>query len=94
MNLLEMKIPFGYGALAAKESWLKQNRATAINFYKGYFEALAALRQDPALAQRIIGKYARIDDRELLQESHRASIPHMPIRPYVNKDTVAGGLKS
>jgi hypothetical protein len=57
-----------------------------INFHKGYFEALAVLRQDSALAQSIIGKYARINDRELLQESQRASIPHMPIRPYVNKD--------
>jgi hypothetical protein len=28
---MEMKIPFGYGALAAKESWLKQNRVAAID---------------------------------------------------------------
>ncbi len=93
MNLMEMRIPFGYGALAAKESWLKQNRVTAINFYKAYLEALAALRQDASLAQRIIGKYSRIADREVLQESYRTSIPHIPPRPYVNKEIVARALK-
>ena len=93
MNLMEMKIPFGYGALAAKESWLKQNRPMAINFYKAYLEALAALRQDASFAQRIIGKYSRIGDREVLQESYRTSIPHMPPRPYVNREIVARALK-
>ena len=94
MNLMEMKIPFGYGALAAKESWLKQNRLMAINFYKAYLEALAALRQDASFAQRIIGKYSRIGDREVLQESYRTSIPHMPPRPYINREIVARALKT
>jgi len=93
MNLIEMKIPFGYGALAAKESWLKQNRPMAVNFYKAYLEALAALRQDASFAQRIIGKYSRIGDREVLQESYRTSVPHMPLRPYVNREIVARALK-
>jgi NitT/TauT family transport system substrate-binding protein len=94
MNLIEMKIPFGYGALAARESWLKQNRATALNFYKAYLEALAALRKDGALAQRVIGKYSRISDREVLQESYRTSIPHIPSRPYVSRELVARALKT
>jgi NitT/TauT family transport system substrate-binding protein len=93
VNLMEMEIPFGYGAIAAKESWLKQQRALAINFYKAYFETLAALRQDVSFAQRIIGKYSRIGDREILQESYHTSIPNMPTRPYVNKDLVARALK-
>ena len=93
VNLMEMKIPFGYGAIAAKESWLKQQRALAISFYKAYLETLAALRQDVSFAQRIIGKYSRIGDREILQESYRTSIPNMPTRPYVNRDLVARALK-
>jgi NitT/TauT family transport system substrate-binding protein len=93
VNLMEMEIPFGYGAIAAKESWLKQQRALAINFYKAYLETLAALRQDVSFAQRIIGKYSRIGDREILQESYRTSIPNMSTRPYVNKDLVARALK-
>jgi len=93
MNLIEMKIPFGYGALAAKENWLRQNRPMAINFFKAYLESLASLRQDVSSAQRIIGKYSRISDRDILQESYRSSIPHIPTRPYVNMDIVARALK-
>ena len=94
MNLMEMKMPFGYGVLAAKESWLKLNRATAVKFYQAYFEALAALRKDAALAQRIIGNYSRISDREVLEESYRTSIPHIPTRPYVSRELVARALKT
>lgn len=93
MNLMEMKIPFGYGALAGKEGWLRQNRTIAVNFFKAYLEALAFLRKDVAGAQRVIGKYSRVSDREILQESYRTSIPHMPTRPYVNRDMVVRALK-
>ena len=45
------------------------------------------------IAQSIIGKYSRISDREVLQESYRSSIPHIPTRPYVNREIVARALK-
>jgi hypothetical protein len=32
------------------------------------------------------------NNREVLQETYRTSIPHMPIRPYVNKEMVARAL--
>ncbi|MBI4529138.1 MAG: ABC transporter substrate-binding protein [Deltaproteobacteria bacterium] len=92
-NLMEMKIPFGYGGLVAKERWLRQNRETVLNFFRGYLEALAALRQDQEYALRMIGKFSRISDREILLESYRTSIPQTPIRPYVKREIVEKALK-
>jgi NitT/TauT family transport system substrate-binding protein len=93
INLIEMKIPFGYGAIAARETWLRQNRKEVLSFFKAYLEALAMLRQDNEFALRIIGKYSRLTDRDVLQESYRTSIPHMPTRPYVNREIVARALQ-
>lgn len=93
VNLMEMKMLFGYGGLAAKESWLKQNRDTVLNFFKSYLEGLAALRQDPEYALRVIGKFSRINDRDILLESYRTSVPLMPTRPYVRKEIVEKALK-
>ena len=93
INLIEMKIPFGYGAIAAREGWLRPNRAEVLNFFKAYLEALAMLRQDTASALRVIGKFSRLNDREVLQESYRTSIPHMPTRPYVNREIIVRALK-
>ena len=93
INLIEMKIPFGYGAIAAREGWLRQNRAEVLNFFKAYLEALAMLRQDAGFGQRVIGKFSRLNDREVLQESYRTSVPHMPTRPYVNREIIVRALK-
>ena len=93
VNLMEMKMLFGYGGLVAKESWLKQNRETVLNFFKSYLEGLAVLRQDPEYALRVIGKFSRISDRDILLESYRTSVPQMPTRPYVKKEIVEKALK-
>ena len=93
INLMEMKMLFGYGGLAGKESWLRQNRETVINFFKSYLEGLAALRRDTEYALKVIGKYARIGDREILLESYRTGIPHIPTRPYVKREIVDKALK-
>src|SRR5207302_2033465 len=83
----------GYGAIAAREGWLRQNRAEVLNFFKAYLEALAMLRQDAGFGQRVIGKFSRLNDREVLQESYRTSVPHMPTRPYVNREIIVRALK-
>lgn len=92
-NLMEMKMPFGYSGLVAKESWLRQNRETVVNFFKSYLEALALLRQDPEYALKVIGKYARISDRDVLMESYRSSVPQIPTRPYVKRELIEKALK-
>lgn len=93
INLIEMKMPFGYSGLVGKESWLRQNRETVLNFFKSYLEGLAVLRQDPEYALKVIGKYARINDRDVLMESYRTSIPYTPTRPYVSREIIEKALK-
>jgi ABC-type nitrate/sulfonate/bicarbonate transport system substrate-binding protein len=93
INLIDMKIPFGYGAIAAREGWLRQNRREVLNFFKAYLEALAMLRQDSRVALAVIGKFSRLNDGEVLQESYRTSIPHIPTRPYVNREIIAKALQ-
>lgn len=93
MNLIDMKIPFGYGAIAARESWARQNRREVLNFFKAYLEALAMLRRDSELTLQIIGKFSRLTDRDVLQESYRTSIPQIPTRPYVKREIIAKALQ-
>jgi NitT/TauT family transport system substrate-binding protein len=92
INLMEMKMLFGYGGLVGKESWLRQNRETVLDFFKSYLEGLATLRQDREYALKVIAKYARISDRDILLESYRTSIPQIPTRPYVKREIVEKSL--
>jgi NitT/TauT family transport system substrate-binding protein len=92
VNLMERKMFFGYGGLVGKESWLRQNRETVQNFFKSYLEGLAALRRDTEYALKVIGKYTRISDRDILLESYRTSVPQIPTRPYVRREIVEKSL--
>ena len=93
LNLMQMKLPFGYFGIGANESWLRQNRDAMRNFFKGYLEGLALCRRDQEYTLRLIGKFSRIDDREILLESYRTSIPYIPERPYVKREIIEAALK-
>ena len=93
LNLMQMKLPFGYMGIGVNESWMRQNREAMRNFLKGYLEGLALCRRDQEYAMRVVGKFSRIDDREILLESYRTSIPHIPEKPYVKKEIIEAALK-
>ncbi|MBI2087404.1 MAG: ABC transporter substrate-binding protein [Deltaproteobacteria bacterium] len=93
VNLMQMKLPFGYIGVGVNESWMRQNRDAVRNFFKGYLEGLALCRRDREYATRVIGKFSRIDDREILLESYRTSVPYIPERPYVKKEIIEAALR-
>ena len=93
LNLMQMKLPFGYMGIGVNESWMRQNRDAMRNFFKGYLEGLALCRRDQEYAMRVVGRFSRIDDREILLESYRTSIPHIPEKPYVKKEIIEAALK-
>ena len=93
LNLMQMKLPFGYMGIGVNEIWLRNHRQTMLNFMKGYLEGLALCRKDQEYAMRIIGKYSQLKDREVLLESYRTSIPYIPERPYVSKEIIAAALR-
>ncbi len=93
VNLMQMNLSFGYFGIGVKESWLKQNRDAMRNFFKGYLEGLALCRKDRDYALRLIGKYSQVDDREILIESYRTSVPQIAVWPYVKREIIEASLK-
>ena len=57
-----------YTAIAARESWLKdqRNREIALNFLRGFTDGLTLARTDAALSRRA-RKYTRVDNEAVLQ---------------------------
>jgi NitT/TauT family transport system substrate-binding protein len=93
LNLMQMKLPFGYMGIGVNEVWLRNHRPTMLNFMKGYLEGLALARKDQEYTMRTIGKYSQLKDREILLESYRTSIPYIPEKPYVSKEIIAAALR-
>jgi NitT/TauT family transport system substrate-binding protein len=93
LNLMQLKLPFGYMGIGVNDTWLRSHRETMRNFMKGYLEGLALARKDQEYTIRIIGKYSQLNDRDVLLESYRTSIPYIPVKPYVSRDIIIAALK-
>jgi NitT/TauT family transport system substrate-binding protein len=92
VNLLDLGIPFGHFAVAAGESWLRQNPDTFRAFLRAYVEALALVKRDREAAKRAIGRHTDTDDPALLEESYSAGIPQLPEVPWMREEIVKGAL--
>jgi NitT/TauT family transport system substrate-binding protein len=92
VNLLDLGIPFGHFAVAAGESWVRQQPDAFRAFLRAYVEALALVKRDREAAKRAIGRYTETDDPALLEESYVAGIPQLPDVPWVREEIVRGAL--
>ena len=71
---------------AAIAGWDQTESRDGAKFFKSYLEGLAALCRDQEYALKVIGKYARINDRDILPESYRTRVPQIPTRPCVRRE--------
>lgn len=62
----ELNLPYAFGTVIAREAYLKSNRNSTLRFLRAYAEAMQRMRKDRATAMRIISKYTRLTDPELL----------------------------
>ena len=92
INLVTLGIPFGHFAVAANETWLRQQPDTIRAFLRGYVEGLAFAKREREATKRAIGRYTNTDEPALLEESYVAGIPQLPDVPWVREEIVRGAL--
>ncbi|MBI4522827.1 MAG: ABC transporter substrate-binding protein [Deltaproteobacteria bacterium] len=93
LNLMELKLPFAYEAVFADETYIKNNRQTAKRFLRAYVEASAVSVKHKEIAMQVLSKVANINEREILEESYRTSVPFITKVPYVKKEIIERTLK-
>ena len=67
---LSIKIDFPQNTIATTRSLLRSQREGVANYLKAIVEAIHFFKQNRDESVRIMGKYLRIQDRELLEEIH------------------------
>ena len=66
-----------------RRSFLQQRRDVAVNYLKAFLEAIARVKKDKQFALEVMGKYLRINDREILSETYDFAITkYLKARPY------------
>jgi NitT/TauT family transport system substrate-binding protein len=62
---------------------MRERADTLRSYLKAYVEGLARFKTDKAFSLKVLAKYSRIDDREMLEETYRHyAVNVMPRVPY------------
>jgi NitT/TauT family transport system substrate-binding protein len=64
-------IPYINSPLSTRRSFIKSNRDTVLRVLRAYYEAVQETRNDKDSAIKILAKYVRVDDPEILAEVYR-----------------------
>ena len=70
----EWNIPVVENGVAARRSFIDKNPGVARRFIRGAFEGIRAVYTDKEQALRVLGKYTKVSDDKILEESYRFSV--------------------
>ena len=84
MTLQARKLGFSLIADASKLGYLTKNRADLVNFTKAMIEGIHYYKANKEFSMKVIGKYMKVQDREVIEENFREY--DFPLKPYPAKE--------
>jgi ABC-type nitrate/sulfonate/bicarbonate transport system substrate-binding protein len=87
-------IPYVNSPLSTRRSFIKSSRDTVLRILRAYYEGVQETRNDKHSALKILAKYVRVDDPEILAEVYRSyGQSHLQKSIGVDLEGVKGLLK-
>ena len=84
----QMAIPFPWTSVVVHETWLESNRDLAYRYVKGVTEAVSFMKRNRAESERIISKYMKLTDPNLVAIEYDFNVALFPDLPYPTLDGV------
>ena len=80
----KLGIPYSSLFFVARRSYLTKNHADLVNFTKAMIEGVAFYKSNKEFALKVLAKYMKVQDRDVLEENFREY--DFPLRPYPKKE--------
>ena len=76
----KLNIPYSSLMFVARKPYLARTRSELVNFTKAMIEGVALYKSNKEFALKVLSKYMKVQDREVLEENFREY--DFPLRPY------------
>jgi NitT/TauT family transport system substrate-binding protein len=93
LDMAKAGVYFPHTAIITRRAYLKTNRETVLNFFRGYSEGLQRFTQDKATAKKIIQKYTRDTAEDIIEATYQYSLDYVVRPPYPNREGIVETLK-
>jgi NitT/TauT family transport system substrate-binding protein len=80
----KLNIPYSSLFFVSRKSYIAKNRADLVNFTKAMIEGVALYKSNKEFAMKVLSKYMKVQDREVLEENFREY--DFPLKPYPSKE--------
>ena len=80
----KLNIPYSSLMFVARKPYLVKMRAELVNFTKAMIEGVHRYKADKEFSMKVLAKYMKVQDREILEENFREY--DFPTRPYPSKE--------
>jgi hypothetical protein len=84
---------FPHTAVITRRAYLKTNRDTTLNFFRGYSEGLQRFTQDKTAAKKVIQKYTRDSAEDIIEATYQYAVDYVVRPPYPNRERIVETLK-
>jgi NitT/TauT family transport system substrate-binding protein len=80
----KLGIPYSSLFFVSRRPYLVKTRADLVNFTKAMIEGVHVYKSNKEFSLKVLGKYMKVQDREVLEENFREY--DFPVRPYPSKE--------
>src|SRR5262249_58971273 len=94
LNVTELNIPFIFVAVVTTRKVIQQKPDAVTRYLRGYTEAISIIRQDKETAMKVMGKFMKTDNRQLLEAVYDEHAPVFQRLPLMTREEVQAVLKS
>lgn len=92
IDLSKLPIYYPVNGIVSSRKFLAGNRQVARGFLRAWIEGIKAFKTDKELSVRVLSKYLKINDREILEKSHEIYRPVYKKIPYGDRRAVRFAL--
>jgi ABC-type nitrate/sulfonate/bicarbonate transport system substrate-binding protein len=94
LDFSDIGLEFPNSSVAVTDRFLQSQPDMARRFLMGYAEGLQRYKTDGAFTKRVMGKYLRVQDQAVLDETYNLFAPKMPRIPYPTPNGIRLALES
>ena len=89
LDIGTLNFPYQQSTFVARQEWIKKNPEAMRGLARSIVEAIHKIKTDKPFAQKILAKYTKIEDAEVVEEAYRIfALNYLPKIPYPSEAAV------
>ncbi|HEY7320916.1 MAG TPA: ABC transporter substrate-binding protein [Candidatus Binatia bacterium] len=89
LDIGTLKVPYQQSTFVARQEWIKKNPETMRALTRSIVEGIHKIKTDKPFAEKILAKYTKIEDPEIVEEAYRIfALNYLPEVPYPSEAAV------